>query len=548
MTVSDLELAIRERARNVIVDASAGTGKTKFVVDRLIELVAPTDGRDPIPIDRIAAITFTRKAAGELRVRVRQRILESLADLSPDAARSAPLLRALGGIDTAHIGTIHGFADRLLRKWPAQARLDPRYELVEDDSVLSDECFQLLLHAAETRTLADLLRGSIIEDRSAETIATILDFQRAGLRLRSLETEHWTYHGLDGLIAGFILRRDIESPELAEHDFDLPTFRRYADEYLGLVDGLSAETSGGRWLLDTAEVLRALEAETDAALLFRELVDRLERGPRGRMSDSPRKAQDFTDDPRAWGVWKALEGDERRARVREGSLRDDLLAPLRRWMASRLARLRPVVLLLYDLVKARRQVVDHVDLLLRLRNLLRDDRGVRRSCQRLFDHVFVDEFQDTDPLQAEIVMFLCENGTEAATWAVVKLVPGAITVVGDPKQSIYRFRRADIGTYQRVLEIIERSPHLSVTLASSYRSTPSLVDWLNDRFHEILGSSEHGERFRRETGDVFYQPLTHGRTFGMAPAVHAVHAVAMELVTGGTVADYRALEAEVMSR
>ena len=89
-------------------------------------------------------------------------------------------------------------------------------------------------------------------------------------------------------------------------------------------------------------------------------------------------------------------------------------------MASRLVRLRPVVLHLYDLVKARHQAVDHVDLLLRLRNLLRDDRAIRRSCQRLFDHIFVDEFQDTDPLQAEIVMFLCERGAEAATWDAVK--------------------------------------------------------------------------------------------------------------------------------
>ncbi len=545
MTPGDRELAVRERGRNVIVDASAGTGKTQLVVDRLIELVAPTDGRDAIPIDRIAAITFTRKAAGELRVRVRQHLLESLAELSPDAPRSALLLRALGGIDTAHIGTIHGFADRLLRKWPAQARLDPNYELVEDDGALVDECFQLLIHSAETRTLADLLIGSTIADRCAETISTIVDVQRAGLRLRSLETEHWTYHGLDGLIAAFILHRDTDPREPDERDFEAIAFRRYADEYLGLVDGLSAETSGGRWLLDTAEILRALETETDPAVLFRELVDRLERGPRGRMSDSPRKAQDFTDDSRAWDLWKALEGDDRREPVRESSLRDDLLAPLRRWMALRLVRLRPVVLHLYDLVKARHQAVDHVDLLLRLRNLLRDDRAIRRSCQRLFDHIFVDEFQDTDPLQAEIVMFLCERGAEASTWDAVKLVPGVVTVVGDPKQSIYRFRRADIGTYQRVLEIIERSPHLSVTLAASYRSTPSLVDWLNGRFHEILGSSEHGERFRRNTGDVFHQPLTHGRVSGTAPAVHAV---AMELGAGGTVAEYRALEAEVTSR
>lgn len=542
---ADRDRAVHERRRNVIVDASAGTGKTKLVVDRMIELIAPTDGRDPIAIDRVAAITFTRKAAGELRVRVRQRILETLSTLSPGAQRAEPLLRALGGIDTAHIGTIHGFADRLLRKWPAQARLDPQYELVEDSSVLADECFQLLIHAAETRTLSELLRGSRSVDRAEEVTATIIDAQRAGVRLHSLETEHWTYHGLDGLTAAFILQRDIDlaDPEVCE--FDRGTFLRYADEYLQLVDGLSSETRGGRWLLATAEILRALQTEMDPAVLFRELVDRLERGPRGRASDAPRMRHDFPGDERAWDVWKALEGDDGREPVRAGSLRDDLLAPLRRWMAVRLVRIRPVALHLYELVKARHQAVDHIDLLLRLRNLLRDDQAIRRSCQQLFDHVFVDEFQDTDPLQAEIVLFLCEQGAEAATWDAVKLAPGAITVVGDPKQSIYRFRRADIGTYQRVVEIIERSPHLSVRLTSSFRSAPGLVDWINGRFDMILGTSEHGERFRRETGDVFHQRLTKGRESGGDPTVHAI---AMDLPDGGDVFHYRSLEAAVTAR
>lgn len=537
--------AVHERERNVLVDASAGTGKTQLVVDRLIELVAPTTGRDPIPIERIAAITFTRKAAGELRVRARQRILETLATLPPDHHRYPPLLRALGGIDTAHISTIHGFADRLLRKWPSQARLDPQYELAEDDSVLVEECFQLLNHAAETDGLGELLQGSAARDRAEEAMATLRDVQRAGVRLRSLETEHWTYHGIDGLAAGFILHRDIDGadPELVELDRD--AFRRYSTEYLELVGGLSPGTPGGRWLVSVADVLRALHSEPDPATMYGEIVELLERGPRGRASDSPTQKRDFAGDERAWDVWRALAGDKRRDPVRATALRDDLLAPLRRWMAVRLARLRPVVLHVYEIVKARHRAVDHVDLLIRLRGLLRDDRSIRRACQRLFDHIFVDEFQDTDPLQAEIVLFLCEQGDGAASWDAVRLAPGTLTLVGDPKQSIYRFRRADLGTYQRVVEIVERSPHLTVTLSSSRRSAPGLVDWINDRFTAVLGASDHGERFRRETGDVYYQRLTKGRQSGADPTVHAV---AMELPEGGDVAAYRAFEAAVMAR
>jgi ATP-dependent helicase/nuclease subunit A len=541
----DRQRAIAERERNVIVDASAGTGKTRLVVDRLVELVAPREGRGAIPIDRLAAITFTRKAAGELRVRTRQHILEQLATLPPDSPRVAPLRHALGGIDTAQIATIHGFADHLLRKWPAQARLDPHYELDDDDARLADECFQVLVHAAETRTLGELLRGSDTSDRAGEATATLLCAQRAGLRLRSLETEHWTYHGLDNLVAGFVRHRDLAAPELAAAPLDRAAFEQFADEYLRLVDGLSRETRGGRWLVDSAAILRGVMGERDPAVMFRELVERLERGPHGRASDAPRRAHDFPGDDRAWDAWRAFAGDERRTPVRLRPLRDDLLAPLRRWLAIRLARLRPVVLGVYELVKARHQVVDHIDLLLRLRDLLRDDRAIRRACQGLFDHIFVDEFQDTDPLQAEIVLFLCERGAEAATWDAVTPAPGTLTLVGDPKQSIYRFRRADIATYQRVVEIVERAPHQSVRLSSSFRSAPGLVDWLNGRFAELLGASARGERFRHDTGDVFHHPLARGRASGADPTVHAVP---IDPADGGSAAEVRALEAEAMAR
>ncbi|MEO7730172.1 MAG: UvrD-helicase domain-containing protein, partial [Kofleriaceae bacterium] len=518
----DRQRAVVERERNVIVEASAGTGKTTLVVERLVELLAPRDGRAPMPIDRIAAITFTRKAAGELRVRTRQRILAQLAASDPASPRAAALRDALAGVDTAEIGTIHGFADRLLRSWPAQARLDPRYELDEDDARLAEECFQVLVHAAETRGLDELLRASPAAERVEEGITTILDIQRAGLRLRSLETEHWTYHGLDNLVAGFVLHRDLATADPPVIELDHAAFARFASEYVQLVADLSPATPGGRWLREVGEIVRALAGVTDPAILYCELVERLERGPHGRASDTPTKAHDFAGDDRAWYAWKAFHGDDRKKPVRSRPLRDDLLAPLRRWLAIRLARLRPVVLAVYELVKARRRVVDHVDLLLRLRDLLRDDRVIRRACQGLFDHIFVDELQDTDPLQAEILLFLCERGAEAATWDEVTLAPGKLTIVGDPKQSIYRFRRADIATYQRVIELVERAPHRSVRLSSSFRSAPGLVDWLNGRFAEIFGTSDRGGRVRGDSGEVFHQALSRGRASGSDPTVHAV--------------------------
>jgi ATP-dependent helicase/nuclease subunit A len=541
----DRQAAVRERARNLIVDASAGTGKTRLVVERIVELLAPHDDRAAIPIDRLAAITFTRKAAGELRIRTRQRILEALATQPPASLRAARLRDALAGLDTAQLATIHGFADRLLRRWPAQARLDPRYELTDDDDGLTDECFQLLVHAAEAGTLDDLVRGTPAADLAGEATLTILDAQRAGLALRSRDTEHWTYHGLDHLVAGFVRQRDVALLDAVCAEHDRAGFTRFGGEYVGLVDGLPVAARGSRWLVETGEIVRRLLDEPDPAVVFRELVERLERGPRGRASLAPSKRDDFGGDARAWDAWRALDGDGRKHPVRARPLRDDLLAPLRRWLATRLARLGPVVLAVHEQVKARHRVVDHVDLLLRLRDLLRDDRAIRSACQGLYDHIFVDEFQDTDPLQAEIVMLLCERGAQAASWDAVTLAPGRLTLVGDPKQSIYRFRRADIATYQRVIEVVERSPHRAVRLASSFRSAPGLVGWLNHRFADVLGVAPEGERFCGGTGEVFHQPLSPGRASGSDPTVHVVP---IDAPPDAKVAELRAGEAAAMAR
>ncbi|MCW5802248.1 MAG: UvrD-helicase domain-containing protein [Deltaproteobacteria bacterium] len=521
------ERAVRERGRNVVVEASAGTGKTKLVVDRLLALVAPEDDHPPVDIDRIAAITFTRKAAGELRVRTRQSLLGALASTAAESPRGLALRRALGGIDTACITTIHGFADRLLRSWPAHARLDPRYELADDTSALVAECLDMLVHGAETGALAAHLRGSRVADRADEAAATVLDARRAGLRVRSLDTEHWTYHGLDGLIDAFATHRDVDPREPAALPFERAELVRAAGTYLERAAALSAETPGSVWLRETADILRRALDDDDPAAIFAELVDRLERGPRGRASDPPRRKHEFDGDAAGWALWKTFATDD------DGpALRDELLAPLRRWMAIRLVRLRPVVLHLYELAKRRRGVVDHVDLLLRLRDLLRDHPPIRRACQGYFDHIFVDEFQDTDPLQAQIILYLCEG---AATVA-----PGKLTIVGDPKQSIYRFRRADIRTYRRVVETVARGPHLEIELTSSFRSHPGLVGWINERFDDLF-AAPHGP----VDGDVAYRRLTAGRT-GRERAT--VHAVAFDLPDESDLEAWRVLEAEVTAR
>ena len=98
----------------------------------------------------------------------------------------------------------------------------------------------------------------------------------------------------------------------------------------------------------------------------------------------------------------------------------------------------------YEALKSKTGSLDFLDLLIKMRNLVRDDEGVRKELQGRFTHFFVDEFQDTDPLQAEILLLLSADDHTVADWRAVHPVPGKLFLVGDPKQSIYRFRRADV--------------------------------------------------------------------------------------------------------
>src|SRR5205814_752705 len=108
----------------------------------------------------------------------------------------------------------------------------------------------------------------------------------------------------------------------------------------------------------------------------------------------------------------------------------------------------------YEQLKERAAALDFVDLLLRARDLVRDRAEVRADLQRRLTHIFVDEFQDTDPLQAEIVLLLSASDPAVASWQDITPAPGKLFLVGDPKQSIYRFRRADVGTYQAVKDLL----------------------------------------------------------------------------------------------
>lgn len=525
-------LAVRERRKNLLVDAGAGTGKTRLVVDRLLEMVAPEDDGDAYTLDRIAAITFTRRAAGELRLRIREEILLRLGGGSLSERRRERLGSALGMLDTAFVGTIHSFADRLLRLCPIEADLSPSYEIVEDEEEVVQEAYLEMLHSAQSGLLGKRFAGTELEARAAEVEATLVEAIEAHLRPQTEERDGYAIVGLDWFVRDLLKRRDHPEVEPAAARFDDASFRRAVREYLDLVRPLTDETKGERWMRRFAERLREVESSADPSSLF-SLVQAIKAAVEG--DSGLKKTIDFAAGPArdAWDVF-------------HGGLSTDLTDPISRWMACRLVRIRPIAEAIYEGVKRRRGSVDTIDLLHKLAGLMRRDLRARAAYQALFDHVFVDEFQDTDPLQAEVVLFLAERDSIAKSWREVVVGAGRLTLVGDPKQSIYRFRRADVTMYEEIYGHIARQEGtLSVSLGDNFRSVEGLVDWFNARFASVLGTS--GSRvLDGATGQVFYKKLTsfRGRTAGNA--VHVLP-LAVSPDVSANAADVRELEGEALA-
>ena len=452
--------------RNVVIEAGAGTGKTTAIVAEVLKLLVE---RDDVSPERIVLMTFTEKAAGEIADRIRT-ALEELRESGsrrwpigsthplitlPDGAARA-IEHHLDNIDALRSQTIHSFCQSLLRMFPIEAGLDPQFKIIEgfERALLYGQLYDEWLDH-ETRV-----------DPTPEIVAEWeLLFAHVGYLFQ-----------IRSLVLGLIERRDL------------------------------LEESGYEWG-DFADVENSL---TDAVLWIQR-----ER----TLPDSPIASYLRTQPFRGGGIeeWIAylqpIAADLRQIDLRHCGPLKSPMAVLRSGdkgdsiydrLVSHRAAMALVALtrrFLHHLDEGKRKlgVVDFDDLLLRTLALL-DDPAVLTRARSQFDFIFVDEFQDTDRTQARIIDRLARDASDA-------YVPGKTIVVGDPKQSIYGFRRADPETYHRMTEELIRGGADRRRLGEQYRSDPPLLDAINEMFARVFPEVPHDP-------NVFspvYAPLQAGR-------------------------------------
>lgn len=408
--------------RGCFVEASAGTGKTTELVNEIAAAIAAG-----VPVERIVAVTFTHQAAGEMKLRVRQKL---------EGAGTPEAVRALQHLDRAFIGTIHAFCASLLRQRPVEARVDP--EFVELDQGAARRCFTAIFRQWIERRLNQpqpVLRRALARlawrDHPAAPVTE--------LEYAAWELAQWRDH--DAAWEKREVARGPRIDELLVHARAM--VEAWPREESGWARRILADVVEKLELTRSAGVFDLDDAESELVSITRRLRDvRLSRR---------------TDAGRKWaGLFDAVKSFARDADADLAShLRDELWEVVEE----------------YQEAKRRLGYLDFTDLLLYARDLLRHPEACA-ELQARYDRLFVDEFQDTDPLQAEILTTLAP--------------PERLFLVGDPKQSIYRFRRAEPRIYEAVRTRLLDAGVGRRELGASHRSTDAIQGFVNAAFADQM--------------------------------------------------------------
>ena len=527
--------------RNIVLEASAGTGKTRVLVERYVNLL-----RAGIEPDNILAITFTRKAAAEMRQRIVDRLKEASRLSEFDAARWRDLKERLGDIA---VSTIDAFCLQLLREFPLEADVDPGFDLADNTEVPRlvgeslDQALRICRAIARENDDVALVFAQLGERRLRAGISALLDrrlvapqalrrFLQKGPRDLTSATACTTSAARLGEIFTGV-RGGLES-FLDDGPRRHAQFAMLAADIRALVAPHAAPTRA------TSEMAQGVgPADRQAQAAFRALIDRLrayfltgEGKPRGEKFMGTGFNADNCDSPDAWKRHRAGAAQLAPA-VHEAirAFRRDLNAVMSRGVW----RIFAIAMQQYQHTLESHALLDFSGVLERAVQLLKDMDEFAESRLRLearHRHVLVDEFQDTSRAQWELVRQLVKSWGEGLGVAD-DAIPPSIFIVGDRKQSIYGFRDADVAMVDEAAGFIDAlrpdgSPRQAITV--SFRSAPGILAFVNDVFAAIVDGDATNAAARRDA-------FRYGESdrFPTVPGAGVANPEAVTLIVGDTV-------------
>jgi ATP-dependent helicase/nuclease subunit A len=490
-------LAVEHRATSVVLSSGAGCGKTAVLTKRFVSHLE----KDKASVGQIVAITFTDKAARAMRDRIRKEI-QTLTDCA----------KHLRDLERAQITTIHSFCGNVLRQFAIPAGLDPAFEVLDD----------VLATNLRAEALTAGLHG-LLEDRGDEAAAS---------SLRKLIV-WFGYPAVEDAVDSLLFQ------------VDRPTWRKWLARK---PSAIAAEWTGParrellpRWVAylcaaspKMARAMAVLEGIRGGSAVVKNKVERLlaELPRLHEAHDLPAKLEELRSLAMVKDIKKADKPDEATYEALKGALKDlreeldgrfEVFTAGSEGVAEAAAfgqHFLRVALAVDDEYRARKEragVLDFQDLLILARDLVRDDEEVRTALRKRYRFILLDELQDTDPVQMELVELIC--GDELRT--------GKLFAVGDHKQSIYRFRGAEVELFTRLSNLVANEGRLALSL--NFRSQPGIIRFVNAFFARRLEE---------------YRPLVAER-----PAVGAgANVEFLWTVAEGSVGDFRAAEADAIAQ
>lgn len=459
------DIISQEIKTNLLVEAGAGSGKTSEMANRIIALISEGYRK----IDEIVAITFTRKAANELKDRVRKALEDKYLETGNLYQKEA-----VEHIHECYIGTIHSFCSKLIRERPIEAGVDPGFIEIEE---------------SEDKAIRQKIWESYISNASQEQ-QTLLDLMAT--------------YGVRETVAKEFLRLTCEQQDV---DFILPGESKLEEDVLQkqveeAYQNLAQTVKRG--LAKMPEEVRQGGGNPDglqkSLLRFvKKTKNRKQLTFTEKMSAisifAPATSVSITQN--RWGEDKEIKQEAKALGQEFSDFRDSNIKPT---LQASDAFIYNHLLIpfaedargLYFKYKQSTATLNFQDLLLKSMELLRDYPEVRSYFQNKYKTLLVDEFQDTDPIQTQLVMYLVGDDVNEKKWDKIQPKEGSLFVVGDPKQSIYGFRRADIEIYNRFKNLVQSHSGKIVELTTNFRSVTDLGSWYNAAFDSLLNKTTIG--------------------------------------------------------
>ena len=500
--------------KHICVTAGAGSGKTTVLVERYLKILREGNA-DP---QEIVAITFTDKAAAEMKERISEEL--SLHEERERSEQDNPLQGLREKMGTAHISTIHAFCSRILREFPFQARVPANF------SILQGIDQKLLLQETVKETLRDIATDEEDKHRDAFTrllqryggqqklvdlLSTMINQRDALEHLMQEIYRHPNDTEIRGALQKRVRERQRQIQERLMSTIDIPEFIRCLNAVLQAARGRNAEA-----VSDLTQQLETLYAQNPDApelpKLLKQIADliTIKNGNIAKSAFIGTRVDTTDIDTEINGLVSAAK-KIKALPLLENEKDDDKTDPVETDNENEanevetddnflLSTIRDLLTLYTRISKAYRTAklsqgkLDFTDLQLKTRDLVRDNAEIRQKLVSRHKYYMVDEYQDTNELQYELVMLLTNELTAANLF-----------IVGDPKQSIYAFRGADVRVFTKTKEKIVDNGGDDIRLTENFRSLRDTVGFVNYFFNHLMGDGKETEF------EVAYEALTQAR-------------------------------------